>query len=140
VSWLLDTNVVSELRRPASANPALSEWEIQQSPSRLFVSAITIMEIEIGVCRKEHTDPRQGTLLRRWLDGNVLPAFEGRTLPVDSTVAVRAGALHSPDPKPYADALIAATAMVHGLTVVTRNVRDFAPLGVPVLDLWNGER
>jgi predicted nucleic acid-binding protein len=138
VSWLLDTKVVSELRRPVSANPALSEWAMHQSRSQLFVSAITIMEIQLGVCRKEHTDPRQGAMLRRWLDGNVIPAFEGRTLSVDSTVAVRAGALHSPDPKPYSDALIAATAMVHGLTVVTRNVRDFAPLGVPVFNPWDG--
>lgn len=140
MSWLLDTNVISELRRPASAHPALWEWEVRQSRSRLFVSAITIMELEIGVCRKEHTDPRQGAVLRTWLDGHVMPEFDGRTIPVDSTVAIRAGALHAPSPRPYSDALIAATAIVHGLTVVTRNAQDFMPLGVPVLNPWGDER
>lgn len=140
MSWLLDTNVVSELRRPSPASRALEEWATRQNPLLLFISAMTIVELETGVRRKEHSDPRQGAVLRRWLDGKVIPAFEGRTLPVDSRVAIRAGALHVPDPKPSTDALIAATAMVHGLTVVTRNVRDFAPLGVPVLDLWSAER
>ncbi|MDR5699592.1 type II toxin-antitoxin system VapC family toxin [Agromyces aerolatus] len=140
MSWLLDTNVVSELRRPVRTSRALTEWAAHQDPSLLFISAMTIVELETGVCRKERTDPLQGAVLRRWLDGNVIPAFEGRTLPVDARVAVRAGSLHVPDPKPSTDALIAATAMVHGLTVVTRNARDFTPLGVPVLNPWSQER
>jgi predicted nucleic acid-binding protein len=139
VSWLLDTNVVSELRRPARDGRALAEWATRQDPSLLFISAMTIVELETGVCRKERSDPRQGAALRRWLDGHVIPTFEGRTLPVDSKVAIRAGSLHVPDPKPSTDALIAATAIVHGLTVVTRNVRDFVSLSVPVVNPWGAE-
>jgi predicted nucleic acid-binding protein len=139
VSWLLDTNVVSELRRPAQANALVFDWASRQPRERLFISVLTVMELELGVCRKERSDPRQGELLRRWLDGQVTPSFQGRVLAVDSRVAIRAGSIHVPDPRPYTDALIAATAMVHGLTVVTRNARDFADLGVPVLNPWSGQ-
>lgn len=138
MSWLLDTNVVSELRKPAlTANPGVVAWAAEQSIETLHISAITVLELEIGVRRKERVDPEQGSLLRGWLDGSVLPAFAGRILPIDTTVAIRAGTPHVPDPRPERDALIAATGAVHGLTVVTRNVRDFAPLDVPLLNPWS---
>ena len=137
MTYLLDTNVVSELRKPASrANPAVRGWARSQRTSELFLSVITVMEVEIGVGRVEKRDRPQGSILRRWLEADLLPAFAGRLLPVDVTVARRAAGFHVPDPRPERDVLIAATALEAGLTVVTRNVVDFAALGVELVDPW----
>lgn len=139
--YLLDTNVVSELRRAKTgkANPHVVVWAERVSVASLFLSAVTVLELEMGVLLIERRDPAQGTLLRAWLDERVLPAFAGRILPVDTAVARRCARLHVPDPRSERDALIAATALVHGLTVVTRNVADFAPMGVEILDPWTFE-
>jgi predicted nucleic acid-binding protein len=102
----------------------------------LFLSAITIQELEIGTLLVERRDALQGAILRAWLEDHVLPAFADRILPVYTAVARRAAALHVPDPRPIRDALIAATALVHDLTVVTRDVADFAPTGTRVFDPW----
>jgi predicted nucleic acid-binding protein len=103
----------------------------------MFLSAITVMELELGTLLAERQDAVQGAMLRSWLNGQVLPAYLGRILVVDVQVAVRCAALHVPDRRSERDALIAATALVHGMTVVTRNVADFAPTGVPVLNPWS---
>jgi toxin FitB len=136
--YLLDTNVVSELRRAKSgkAHPGVVAWAASVHPASLFLSSISVLELEMGVLLKEHRDPPQGNLLRAWLDGHALPAFSGRILAVDTAVALRCAALHVPDPRADRDALIAATALVHGLTVVTRNIDDFKPTGVPLLNPW----
>jgi predicted nucleic acid-binding protein len=97
---------------------------------------ISLQELEIGVLLAERRDPAQGGVLRAWLGRHVVPAFAGRIVDVDAAVALRSAALHVPDPRPLRDALIAATALVHGMTVVTRDVADFAPTGVPILDPW----
>lgn len=137
MTYLLDTNVVSELRKPESrANLAVRSWAQAQRTSELFLSVITVMEVEIGVGRVEQRDRPQGSILRRWLESDLLPAFAGRLLPVDVAVARRAARLHVPDPRPERDVLIAATALEAGLTVVTRNVVDFAALGVDLVDPW----
>jgi predicted nucleic acid-binding protein len=137
VTYLLDTNVVSELRKSESrANPAVRSWARTQRTSELFLSVITVMEVEIGVGRVEKRDTAQGVVLRRWLEQDLLPAFSGRLLPVDVAVARRAAGLHVPDPRPERDVLIAATALEAGLTVVTRNVVDFEALGVDLVDPW----
>lgn len=137
--FLLDTNVVSELRKAGSgkADPNVVEWASIKSGVDLFLSAITLLELERGVLGMERRDPSQGERFRRWLDHQVLPTFARRILPVDETVALRAAALHVPDRRPDGDALIAATALVHGMTVVTRNTADFAPTGVALLNPWN---
>ena len=101
-----------------------------------FLAAITIHELELAILLLERKDKRQGAILRAWIDTRVLPEFEGRILPVDVAVAQRCAKLHVPDPRPMRDALIAATAMVHGMTVVTRNVRDFEPMGAEILNPW----
>lgn len=138
MSYLLDTNVISELRRPKqrAARPVRA-WAERQITHELSVSVITVMEIEIGVARLERRDDAQGAVLRHWFDGELLEAFEGRVLPIDLDVVRQAAKLHVPDPRPERDALIAATALTHGLTVVTRNTADFEPLGVRVLNPWD---
>lgn len=136
--YVLDTNVVSELRkiRAGKANPNVTAWCESVDAADLFVSAITIMELELGVLSVERKDPIQGAILRTWLEQHVLPEFSGRTLPVDTAVALRCARLHVPDKRGERDALIAATALVHGMTVVTRNVADFQPTSVAVLNPW----
>ncbi len=104
------------------------------------MSAIVVQELEIGTLLAERLDPLQGALLRSWLIDHVLPAFSDRILPVDVAVARRSAALHVPDPRPIRDGLIAATALVHGLTMVTRNTADFEPTGVPLLNPWTAAR
>jgi predicted nucleic acid-binding protein len=138
VSYLLDTNVVSELRKSRQRiAPQVRSWAERQITHELSVSVITVMEIEIGVERVERRDDAQGEMLRRWFDEELLGAFEGRVLAIDLDVVRRAANLHVPDPRPERDALIAATALTHGLTVVTRNAADFEPLGVAVLNPWD---
>lgn len=136
--YVLDTNVVSELRKiqAGKANANLAAWAESVDAADLFVSAITILELEQGVLSFERKDATQGALLRAWLEQHVLPEFSGRTLPVDTAVAQRCARLHVPDKRSERDALIAATALVHGMTVVTRNVADFQPLGVAILNPW----
>ena len=136
--FLLDTNVVSELRkiRLGKANRHVAKWADSVDAADLFLSAITIQELEMGVLLAERRDPSQGAIFRAWLNGHVLPAFNGRVLPVDIAVAQRSARLHVPDPRPVRDALIAATALVHGMTVVTRTVADFEPTGVVILNPW----
>ena len=140
MSWLLDTNVVSELRkvRAGRADPNVAAWADAQDAASLWLSVIVVQEIEIGILLRERTDPAQGTHLRAWLEERVLPAFAGRILPVTLEVARHGAALHVPDPRPARDGLIAATALVHGLGVATRNVRDFEGAGVRLVNPWEG--
>ncbi len=137
--YLLDTNVVSELRkvRAGKADPHVARWADGVDAADLYLSVITVQELEIGVLLAERRDLRQGAVLRAWLKDHVLPAFSGRILMVDIAVAQRSAQLHVPDPRPVRDGLIAATALVHGMTVVTRNGADFEPTGVQILNPWD---
>lgn len=137
--FVLDTNVVSELRKAKAgkANKGVVDWAEGVPAVLMFLSAISLQELEHGVLLAEQRDPPQGKLLREWLDGSVIPAFGERIVPVDAAVAVRAAALHVPDPAPNRDALIGASALVHGMTVVTRNVADFERFSdLDVADPW----
>ena len=136
--YLLDTNVVSELRkiRLGRADPHVAAWADSVEATDLYLSVITLQELEIGVLLAERRDPSQGAVFRAWMNAHVLPAFSGRILSIDTAVAQRSARLHVPDPRPVRDGLIAATALVHGMTVVTRNVADFEPTGVMVLNPW----
>jgi hypothetical protein len=134
--FLLDTNVISELRRPERADVNVVAWAGAISAASFFLSVISILEIELGALQIARKDATQGAVLRAWIDDLILPRFEGRILAVDTAVAQHCARLHVPDPRAERDALIAATAMVHGLTVVTRDVADFEPMGVALLNPW----
>ena len=137
--WLLDTVVVSELRKVASGrcDAQVRAWATTLVTPATFLSVVSVEELERGVLRQERRDPAQGAVLRRWFEEDVLTTFEGRILGVDARVARTAAGLQVPDPAPVQDALIAATALVHGLRLATRNVRDFARFdGLDVYDPW----
>jgi len=136
--YLLDTNVLSELRkiRLGKADARVAAWADRVDAADLYLSVISVQELEIGVLLAERRDAAQGATLRAWLNGQVLPAFSGRILAIDSAVALRSARLHVPDPRPVRDGLIAATALVHGLVVVTRNLADFEPTGAQTLNPW----
>lgn len=136
--WLLDTNVLSELRKAntGKADPNVIDWADSVSPGETFISVISILEIEKGILNKERKDALQGRMLRRWFEEQVLTEFSDRILAINHTVALCCANLHVPDKRSQADALIAATAMVHGMTVVTRNTGDFSGIGVPLLNPW----
>jgi predicted nucleic acid-binding protein len=140
--FLLDTNVISELRKAGDgkADVNVVAWLSRVDATSFYLSAVTLMEIELGILRIERRDPAQGARLRAWMDQYIMPEFADRTLSVDTIVALRCARLHLPDPSPERDAFIAATALVHGMTVVTRNVGDFAPIGVPLLNPWDASR
>jgi hypothetical protein len=136
--YVLDTAVVSELRKKRSgkADPNVVKWSSAVPVGALFISAVTILELEIDVLRLERRDVPQARVLKAWLEDQVLPTFDGRVLPIDTAVARRCAPLHVPNPLDDADAFIAASALVHRMTVVTRNVADFMGTGVPVLNPW----
>ncbi|QIL82774.1 type II toxin-antitoxin system VapC family toxin [Diaphorobacter sp. HDW4A] len=136
--FLLDTNVVSELRKATSGKGSIevANWARSVPMEQMFLSVISLQELEKGVLQKERVDPLAGAVLRAWLTEHVYKGFERRILPIDQAIAVCCAALHVPNPRPTMDALIAATAKVHGMTVVTRDEKDFAHFGVPMLNPW----
>ncbi|MCM8558825.1 type II toxin-antitoxin system VapC family toxin [Pseudomonas shahriarae] len=134
--YLLDTNVISELRKP-QADKNVVAWAKTVAAPRLYISAITLKELETGVMRMERRAPAQGKVLRTWLKRHVMPAFDARILPIDAAVALRCASLHVPDRANEGAALIAATALVHGLSLVTRNVADFQSSGVKLINPWD---
>lgn len=136
---MLDTNVLSEFRKAQSgrADKNVVAWVVTVSPSMMFVSVMSIMELEVDTLLMARRDPEQCALLRTWLDTRILPSFTGRVLSIDASVAQRCAQLHVPNPQLECDAVIAATALVHGMTVVTRNVADFKSSGAPALNPWD---
>ena len=138
--FILDTNVISELRKATKTNQNVRKWAEPLPATSLYISVISVLELEIGILlinrRDERRDKEQGAILRSWMDSHVLPTFSGRILAIDTAVAQRCATLHVPNPRSDRDALIAATALVHGLTVATRNVADFERTGVGVLNPW----
>lgn len=137
--YLLDTNIVSEFRKLKSGrlDKKVIQWANSISGSHFFISVITVLELETGVLLMERKNPKQGAVLRTWLDDHVMTAFEDRILFVDTPIVLRCAKLHIPDPCSERDAMIAATAFVHGMTLVTRNVSDFQAMGVDLFNPWD---
>jgi toxin FitB len=135
--FLLDTNVVSELRRARRTDPNVAAWAESVPQEDMFLSSVTILELEMGALRLARRDGDRGRAIQRWIQDRVLRAFADRILAVDTAVARRCAPLHVPHPRPYRDSLIAATALVHGLVVATRNRADFEPMAVPILNPWD---
>lgn len=136
--YLLDTNVVSELRKvkAGKANPGVVAWAADQPSTSMYLSAVTILELETGILLLERRDPAQGAALRTWFSEQVLPTFAARILPIDQSVAQQCAKLHVPNPRPQIDSMIAATALVHCLTVITRNISDFEYFGAALFNPW----
>lgn len=133
---LLDTNVVSEVRK-SSCHPNVQAWMAAQVTDTLYISSITVLEIQRGISQIAlRGDEMQATVLNRWLEDMVLPAFAGRILSIDHLVARRAARLTWADARDYRDPLIAATGLVYGATVVTRNVKHFEATGVQLVNPW----
>ena len=133
--FLLDTNVVSELRKKSNADSSVVGWSLSQPASMLFLSVIIVRELEYGVLLAARKDAQKAGVLKNWLE-RILERFDGRTIAIDTEIARRCAALHVPDPKSERDSWIAATALVHNLTVVTRNTRDFEGTGVKLFNPW----
>jgi toxin FitB len=143
MTYLLDTNVISEFRKDnrssrgaVTIDPNVKTWVTSVSRFDLYLSVMSILELEIGRLLLARRDPAQAALLGAWIHTRVLDAFEGRILPVDLQVARQCAVLHVPNPLEDRDSLIAATALVHDMTVVTRNVSHFEPTGVRILNPW----
>lgn len=136
--YVLDTNVLSEMRklRKGVVHPQVRLWSESANISDLYLSSLTVQEIEIGSVRLRKRDPSQSLLFKRWLEETVLVDFAGRILPVDADVARRSAQFYAKDTPPYRDTLIAATAYVHHMAVVTRNVKDFEGMGVTIINPW----
>jgi predicted nucleic acid-binding protein len=134
--YILDTNVISELRKAGKTHQNVKKWAERLPSASLYISVISVLELEIGILLIERRDKEQGAILRAWMDRHVLPTFSGRILAIDTTVVQRCATLHLPNPRSDRDALIGATALVHGLIVATRNVADFERAGVGVLNPW----
>ena len=134
--YILDTNVISELRKARKTHPNVRKWAERLPSASLYISVISVLELEIGILLIDRRDKEQGAILRTWMDRHVLPTFSDRLLAIDTAVAQRCATLHVPNPRSDRDALIAATALVHGLTVATRNVADFERSGVGVINPW----
>lgn len=135
--FLLDTNVVSELRpgKPRQ-DERVRSWASRHGADQFYLSAVTVLELEIGVLRMERKDAAQGRTLRAWVN-QLVQQFSARTLPFTARTALRCAALQVPDLRSFRDSMIAATAQEHSLTLMTRNVSDFAGLKLLVVNPWD---
>lgn len=137
--FLLDTNVISELRRGAKCDARVVAWQAAQSPESCYLSVISLMEIRLGIELAHRRDLKHGEILQTWYDTKVRSAFSKRTLPMIPEIAEKCAELHAGRTRPFRDSLVLATALVHNLTVVTRNTRDFIDSPAQVLNPWSTE-
>lgn len=139
MAYLLDTNVVSELRKKSRAHPNVKRWQSNQPSWEQWISVISLMEVRIGVVRALKTDPSFAEILDEWYRSQLVPAYSGRILFVDLITAEKRAEFEKQRTLSYSDALIAATAATRGMIVVTRNISDFAGLGIDLVNPWEYE-
>lgn len=140
--YLLDTNVLSEMRKLNSfkINPNVATWLNRVYPEELYLSVLTIMEIKVGILGLKHrNDYQQTTVLNSWLTQEIQPKFAQRILPITTEIALSCASLHIPNKRPFSDALIAATAIQHNLTLVTRNIKDFQGLKLRLINPFEAD-
>lgn len=139
MNFILDTNVISELRknRHNRIDENVALWAKSVNPEALYISVMTVYEIEIGILKLERKDKLQGRMIRKWFDDQVISIFSGRILPVDTEISLRCASISVPNPRPFRDGLIAATALVHNMILVTRNIADFKRIGLQLVNPWN---
>ncbi len=134
--FLIDTNLISELRKKGRCDPNVSAWQFEASRHEFFISVITMMEIRHAILMAKRKNASFAALLEQWFEVQVKPAFDGFVLPIDLAIAERCAALLGERSRSLADALIAATAYVNDLTLATRNVADFVDTGVKLVNPW----
>lgn len=139
--YLLDTNIVSEMRKyhNQTIDPNVAAWLKNIAPEQTFLSAISIMELRVGVLSKLRKDPKQGEALQHWYEHYVLPTYSGRILSVTPHIAAHCAELHIPNRRPFSDSYLAATALVHNFTLVTRNVKDFQGLKLRLINPFESQ-
>ena len=136
--YLLDTNVISELRKAGTskADRNVTAWVKSIPAQNMYISVITLLEIEQGILLLERKDKTQGNIIRTWFEKRVIPTFEKRTLDISTSVALKCAKLHVPNPRSERDAMIAATGLTHGMTIATRNTQDFEHSGINLVNPW----
>src|SRR3546814_6043912 len=134
--FLLDTNVISALRRPDRLPPEVTAWADSADADQFYISAISILEIEQSILAEKRVDPVTGEILRAWFETDVLQAFADRIIAVDTEVAMRCAALHVQAPQSERDGLLAATALVHSMTLCPRNTTDSKKTDLVLLKPW----
>ncbi len=137
--YLLDTNVISELRKipKGTDDENVCAWAKSVDSALMFMSCVTVFEIELGIQLHRRKDVVQSAVYHEWFHGHVIPLFAGRVLPINEKIALIAAELNIPDRRPINDGYILATGIVHQLTIVTRNEKDFNDAGVKVFNPWN---
>jgi len=136
LSYLVDTNVISELRKGSRCNAGVASWFAGVSPEGIYLSVLTLGEIRKGIENIRRRDERTAEVLEVWLS-EVVATHSDRILPVDEGIADQWGRYNVPDPLPVLDSLLAATASAHGLTLVTRNLKHVERTGVACLNPWS---
>jgi predicted nucleic acid-binding protein len=137
--FVIDTNVISEIRKVKSgrADKNVAQWAKRVDLSLCYLSVVTIHELEVGIFQAELKDKQKGKTLRNWLNTQVLPTFSKRIIEISLPIIRQSATLNSPKLRPFRDCLIASTALVYGMSVVTRNAADFESTGVTLINPWD---
>jgi len=136
MAWLVDTNVISEARKGSNCDPHVADWLARQAGELHYISAISMMEVKLGIELAQNRNPEFAAVLEAWYETKLKARFQGKVLQVDLEVAEVCARLHAVRTRSFRDSLIGATALLHDLRLVTRNVKDFQGMGVSLVNPW----